>query len=352
MFLPIGFRSVVLVLVVCCSVLVPRVAPAQTAQARRDSLLELRRTVEQFKSRIQFADSAGDPGEACRQRIMLAPLVKRSEAVELYETAAHIADTARLFEGEELRAREELMELYRATGSWRQAFDQAGLVAALKDDERARDSSALHGEVRSLRAIATAQQDSLQGLLDKERGVSKEGLAGAEARADRWQLIAILSGALWMFALAYVLGRIRRTEKRTRAELTALRTEVATLKAPQNRFREPAAPVVVPPPPVAPPSLEPPVPLPEVASMDESLLALFRKRAPERLATLRDARARGDHEKVARVLHTLKPQLLALDEHGAGAVCLRLIAEGAQEDAQRWQQDLDQLERSMEHLLG
>lgn len=86
--------------------------------------------------------------------------------------------------------------------------------------------------------------------------------------------------------------------------------------------------------------------------MDESLLALFRKRAPERLATLRDARARGDHEKVARVLHTLKPQLLALDEHGAGAVCLRLIAEGAQEDALRWQQDLDQLERSMEHLLG
>ena len=76
----------------------------------------------------------------------------------------------------------------------------------------------------------------------------------------------------------------------------------------KNRMREPAV-VRVSETPMAVDAVAEPEPIEaDTSIMDATLLALFRKRAPERLVTLRDARARGDHEKVARVVHTLKPQ--------------------------------------------
>lgn len=56
------------------------------------------------------------------------------------------------------------------------------------------------------------------------------------------------------------------------------------------------------------------------------VLALFMRQAPERIEALETARAANDHEKVLRVLHSLRPQLDALDPDGLGASCARLRA--------------------------
>jgi HPt (histidine-containing phosphotransfer) domain-containing protein len=77
------------------------------------------------------------------------------------------------------------------------------------------------------------------------------------------------------------------------------------------------------------------------------VLGLFQKRAPERLATLREARSAGDVDKVLRVLHTLKPQLVALDPDGVGALCAGLAASGTMPA----QSDLDRLESAIEQLV-
>jgi HPt (histidine-containing phosphotransfer) domain-containing protein len=81
------------------------------------------------------------------------------------------------------------------------------------------------------------------------------------------------------------------------------------------------------------------------------LLALVRRRGAERLSTLRDARQRGDHDKVIRVVHSLKPQLVGLDAEYYTALCARLVAQGAPQNGS-WNADLDALERGMGQLLA
>ena len=78
--------------------------------------------------------------------------------------------------------------------------------------------------------------------------------------------------------------------------------------------------------------------------------ALFRQQAPLRLAALRSAHAAADNEKVLRVLHSLRPQLDALDPTGLGALCQRLRS--TRHDDAAWDPGLDELERGINTLLA
>ena len=85
---------------------------------------------------------------------------------------------------------------------------------------------------------------------------------------------------------------------------------------------------------------------------DDMLLALVRRRGEERLLTLRDARIRGDHDKVMRVVHSLKPQLVSLDAPYFSDLCGRLVTTDPNAYPQQWSADLDRFEAGMARVLG
>lgn len=59
---------------------------------------------------------------------------------------------------------------------------------------------------------------------------------------------------------------------------------------------------------------------------DDELQAMFKRRMPERITALKEARDRGDAEKVARVIHSIRPQLVHHDPVRFTDPCARLLA--------------------------
>lgn len=305
-------------------------------------------------SRIAWADSTGDALVAVRTRIMLAPLVKASAARKLYETAAAIADSAGSLVDEELRARQGLMGLYKASGNWEKALEEAEHVIELSARLTSRECMQRVDEERMKTSAMLGERDQAVETLLAERVRSEAELAMAEARADRWMWMAAGLGILFLISLFIVLYLIGRSNRRSRAELVLLRSEVATLKEQRPAEQVRVTPEVAGPQP-GPVVLEPLTPGPSttpVAAMDPLVMAMFQKTAPERLATLRAARARSDHAKVVRVVHTLKPQLAAIDPGRLGPICASITEPQAADDRVRWNAELDSLEQAIEELLG
>ncbi len=334
---------------VLCELLAPPSAVAQSAQARRDSL---RKVVGDLRLRMDAADSTGDVRDAIDARLSLASVVKPNEALDLLEDAAASAQSADLLELEVV-VRKRLAEALAKSGKHARAFEEAMHVTALDEVRLAEQYLFLEARTDSALTQTIEQRDSLINSWQAELQEARHRESHMEATAERWMFIALGLALALMLMLLILLVRMRRHQQKTGKELASLREEVAALKLPAgNRMREPALVAA----PVPAPHAEPiPVqaePQPEMARMDEALLALFRKRAPERLATLRDARARGDHEKVLRVVHTLKPQLVALDENGLGALCIRITVGDASRDPKELNTDLDLLEHSIEQLLS
>ncbi|MBK9175051.1 MAG: Hpt domain-containing protein [Flavobacteriales bacterium] len=90
---------------------------------------------------------------------------------------------------------------------------------------------------------------------------------------------------------------------------------------------------------------------PSTPAPDAMVLALFRRHVPERIAALRTAREAGDNDKMMRVLHTLRPQLEAVDSDGLGALCASLRASEAVGSAD-WLSSLERLITGIEAVLG
>jgi len=67
---------------------------------------------------------------------------------------------------------------------------------------------------------------------------------------------------------------------------------------------------------------------------------------------VRDARARGDNDKVVRVVHTMKPQLVAIDAPYFQDLCGRITGAVPGADPVRWAEDLDRFEQGMARVLG
>lgn len=82
------------------------------------------------------------------------------------------------------------------------------------------------------------------------------------------------------------------------------------------------------------------------------LLAMFRTRIPERLAALKDARARGDAEQVASIIHAVRPQLVDHDPAVFTERCDRLLAAGVQVLAGAHHADLDAFVQDVERALA
>jgi hypothetical protein len=310
----------------------------------------LKKVIADHRSSIHVADSMGDDEDAMFIRLQLATLVKPKEAITLLQEAVAAATSGD--PGTEIMVRTQLAEQYELIGNHRLAYAEAMAVVALSNEELSVQREMAGSMASEQRVNAAAERDSLQKVWNQELANVEAHRSAAEERSQRWMWIAIGVGVFFLFSLVVVLYRSGRSSERIRAELDALRTEITALKEqrPTNQVRVPLPPVVPVPEPVVAPA---PTPHPtRAAELDPVVLAMFRKMGPERLATLRDARARGDHDKVVRVVHTLKPHLVALDPDRFGPLCASLTEPSASGDRMRWNADLDRLEQGLLELLG
>lgn len=334
-----------LLAVICLLVIATNVR----AQSRAHVADSIKRVIAEQRLRIHLADSAGDARTSVELRSALAARLKPKEAVKLMEEAVMLADSAGLLD-ERLSAREELaVHLFRAgdrKGAYERSREAAQGRAELMKD-RGRENALL---LQRAGERWQAERDSVELVWNARLKTADDRAARAEADADRWMWIAVGAGVLLLFTVLLLVLRSSRAAQRTRKELAALRAEIEVLKpAPKNRLRETApapAPIVE-----APPVAEV-LPPPAVPEADPLALAFLRKMAPERLGVLRDARARGDHDKVVRVVHTLKPQLVALDAGLFTDLCAAITAKEAVLNTPVWSADVDRFEKAVEQAIA
>ena len=82
----------------------------------------------------------------------------------------------------------------------------------------------------------------------------------------------------------------------------------------------------------------------------DMLRALFRRMVPDRLKALKEARARGDREKMLRVVHSLRPQLVHHDGVRFGPLCDGLLALST--DAPDWDARFEAFTLTLEQALA
>lgn len=331
-------RSSLLVMAITMMVLH---STAQSPAASRDSL---KRAIAGHRLQMHLADSVGDTEGSIAVRLELAPLVGSAERLRLLDDAASGAHSAALLD-DEVRVRKLLAEALAQAGKHARAFEEAMHVIALDEVRLAEQDLRHRGAADSAWALAAIERDRSEEGWKLVLQDAQTKAVGMGEVAERWFLIALGLGAVWALTVVIFLVTLRRQRRRTHQEITLLRAEVAAIKeAPKNRFREPVPTVVAEPPPVEAP--QQPTPF-EAPALDAAALAIFRRMAPERLDALNDARNRGDHDKVLRVVHTLKPHLEALDPNGLGALCLRIKAI----DISERDVELDRLVRGVQELL-
>ncbi len=341
--------------ILVCSCVYVGIVGLQAQTPVSDSLKQRDEAITGYRLRIHLADSSGDARDAARFRIMLAPLCKSAEALKLFAEAAAIADSAKLSDDEALRARIGLAELLASRGDMRNAYNEQLKVAQLRGEWEARQAAVTVGLEKVRIAAQLAERDSLQARSDAALLSAREEIVRAKESTRRWIMATAVTALLALVALLVMFYRAGQHQKRTIAELDGFRKEIEALKAaPRNRLREePVVPVA------APITSADAFVVQEVKAADgveverdELLVGMFRKMAPERLRTLRDARSRGDHEKVVRVVHSLKPQLVNLDAAYFGDLCRRLVSVDAPADEAQWKDDLDRFQRGMEEQLA
>ncbi|HQW06034.1 MAG: Hpt domain-containing protein [Flavobacteriales bacterium] len=339
MFQRIHLRSIVPVL---CVLLIPFAAIGRSTRQATDSL---QRAAAEQRLLLHKADSAEDVPMAIAVRLHLSTLVKPREAIRILEEGAALAQsTDRLMD--EIATRTYLSQAYAKVKDHRKAHVQAMQVIALdhvrylKEAERsaARTDSLLAAAKEAHRA--TIRADMLRQLEVEEAATRQQDLR------KRWMVIALLVAVVAVLVVVVLLLRTGRLVRKARSEMALLRAEVAASKiVPANRVRSPEQVIQR-----ESKWEEPPVVAETTVPVDETVTAMFRKRIPERLSTLREARGRGDHEKVVRVVHTLKPQLVATDETLA-ELCAAITRPAAHAEELKWNTDLDRLEAAIEARL-
>lgn len=321
-------------------------------QSRSQVADSMKKVIADHRVHLHAADSLGDKRAAIDIRSRLAVLVKPKEAATLLRDAVAIAESAHLME-EEIGTRTQLAEHYQRVGNHKLAYAEAMRIVELGNELLSTQAEESGSRADRDLANATAERDSLQRIWQEELANVKAAGGAAEERGRHWMWIATGIGVLFVLTLVVVLYRSSRSDRRIRTELGVLRAEIMALKEqrPTNQVR-------VGPPPLVPLS-EPivvPVSVPasgpsQLVEADPVVLAMFRKMGPERLATLRDARTRGDHAKVMRVVHSLKPQLANFDRDRFTGLCARITAPDGPANEVRWSADLDALEKGISEVL-
>jgi hypothetical protein len=311
----------------------------------------IKAAIIQHKADIVAADSTKDVTTAIRLRMALAELSKPKEAQMLYEEAVHLSDSTGRTE-DELLARNGLARTLATRGQLKQAYEEALRIADKGAAWMAQQAEVSGSRADEITRAAGAQRDSLLTVMEEIRRNAQARTVDAEENAEFWMFFAVGILVLALVAMVLMVVMNGRTLRHQRAEVAALREELRALTdRSQNRVRE-----HVPPPSAAPSSVAPAVapvvaPIPPPVVIDPLVVAMFRKQAPERLTTMRDARVRGDHEKVQRVVHTLKPQLVHFDP-ALAQLCARLTTPQAHSDVQRWNNDLDAFEAAVARSLA
>lgn len=305
-------------------------------KAERDSLKALQTGL---RAALHRADSAGDLRARIDARFELAPQLKGKEQVRLLLEAAALAEEAARPDVQ-LKAHRALAIAYRTTGDGKRAWEQQALVV-----------EALDRQVAALELRAQERADSLQRRNRQEQEDLRADLArtgqqvAVEAQAERqrgrtWMIV--LGGVTLVAVLWSLLGRMR-----ARRDLARWRSTIVGLTARVRELEERAA--------VAPVALVRTEVRPSTSRTtlvpESGVLAVFRMRGADRLAALQDALQRDDQEKVVRVVHTLKPHLVALDEARFGGLCADITA-GPGNDREAWGRSVQQLARAVAELLG
>ena len=334
-------RSLILVLLVACS-------QWGLAQSRPSTTDSLKLVVKELRHRLLIADSTGSTALRAELRVALAHEVKPPEAIKLLQQAA---DTLHRIGSRDLEiaARSELAEELRKAGKANQAYAELlqvrGLIEAREHAFRERS--------RSDSTMAVARTATLTDSLANEvaqANSSHEVIRIAVAKELRtWQWVAMGVGVLWLVSVALLLYRIGRVQRGSSKAISEFQVKVRTLEErPTNVLRgpkeEPSAISVA--------KEIPSVLRPEKAPIDPMVLGMFRKQAPERLATLRAALGRGDLEKAVRVIHSLKPQLVAIDAERYSPLCATITAADPRGDQAAMERALDEFQQQVERSLS
>lgn len=319
---------------------------AQSATGAADSL---KAEIAQQRASLALADSMGDLPAAFAGRMRLVDLVRKAEVLPLLKQAVAIAnDMGRPDLGSMVHR--DLATRYANAGDNASAYtelvlsDSLGRLAAIRQRDSLNDQHAV-----SMARLTADRDSSEQAGTERERRIAL-ALVEVQRNADRWMWIALVTAGVCLLLVIGLLYRMGSTSRRLHTSIEALRSEIDTLKKPVNRLKDPPVreDVIC----AIPKSglyEAPAIALDE--AMDPVVVAMFRKSAPERLATLRQAREQGDHAKVARVVHSLKPQLISFDEERFAPLCAGLMASGAEQDRPQWSADLEVLERAVSALL-
>lgn len=338
MFAPRSLRACAAAALLLCFTL----KPAYGQMDRADSL---KAVIAQQRATLVLADSTRDRQAGFEARMHLSELVGRSEAIALMTQAAALADS---MDRPDLGA----MAHRLLSGKWASAgaFEKAyvEVVAAdslqMRSDRREAEQDA-DLRARELQRMAGERDSLLQVSADRDRRMA-QAIHELQQRTDAWMYGALAAMAISLLLLVGLLyrhgsitGRLRATIAELRAEVDALKTRAArATQAPQPRPQPEATPVAD--------ALN----LAD-AGMQAMAAGKFRQDGPERLATLLDARQRGDHDKVLRVVASLKPQLLGFDAERCAPLIARLRIPGAAGDPLQWNADLDALEAAVRDLL-
>lgn len=317
--------------------------------------------VEQLVQRIATADSVMDAVAGATARLELAALVKPSHGLRLTQEAVALLDSADGATELALRAHQELAYRYASGKTLGKSIKEWEKVVRLTNELRANEVAGME-KSQFMNAVASGRIDSLTTALGKERASASNTLETLSADYDRRSNMALMAIGGGILALLLTGLFFSLHVRRTRAELKELRQEVTWLRMVSKKGAEPVvvassvAPVA-PPPVQLPPVLTPPptpVPAPTAYNPEEEamLLALVRRRGEERLQTLRDARSRGDIDKVVRVVHSMKPQLVSLDAAYFTELCGRLVTSDPRTNPAQWSADLDRFEVGMARVIG
>lgn len=315
-------RPLRIMILVCLALGVPLISAAQS-----DSL---KAVMAEHRAAMAHADSIGDGYAAFEARMRLAEWAKQPEAFSLLEQAAALADSLQRPDLGAMAGR-VLARRYAASGRYAQAYAESLTADSL---DRLRE---LHEATQTEEAFATerrqleAAQDSLVSIAAQRERAMAQAIVELQEKADRWMMVALAVLLLGLLLVAWLLFRSRSTSTKLHASIEALRKQVGQLNE-----SGPSPARVVP---------EPPSTVDE--AMKPVVKGLFKQAAPERLATLRDARQRGDTDKILRVVASLKPQLLAFDPERFGPLITRLRASGAAANTRQWAADLDALEEGV-----
>ena len=320
---------------------------AQTGINAADSL---KAEIIQQRTTLTLADSVGDLHAAFEARMRLVPLVRRPEGVALLKQAATIADS---LDRPDLGAMAHrlLAKSYASGGNPAAAYAETIVVDSLDHIREMREMELSNDQhTKMLDRLIAEQDSSARAGLDRERRLA-EALVQVQQDANRWMLVALVAMGLCLVIVLGLFYRMGRTSRKLRATIDVLRKEVDDLKATSNRRRKadtPREPVCS----IPQSGLVEPPPPPVHEAMQPVVEGMFRKGAPERLATLRQARERGDTDKILRVVTTLKPLLVSFDEARFAPLFVRLKAPGASGNSKQWTTDLDALEVGVQDLLG